>query len=49
MTALPPSVADQPANEYPARVGAVGSVTVDAVKKFPLVTEVPPLALNVTV
>ena len=30
------------------RVGAVGSDTVDAVRKLPLVTEVPPFASNVT-
>ena len=30
------------------RVGAVGSETVDAVKKLPLVTVVPLLASNVT-
>ena len=48
-SAEPPSVADHPANEYPVRVGAVGSETVDAVRKLPLVTEVPPFASNVTV
>ncbi len=45
---LPPSVADHPANEYPVRVGAVGSETVEAVKKLPLETGDPPFASNVT-
>jgi hypothetical protein len=45
---LPPSVAVQPANEYPARVGAVGSVTVAAVKKLPFTTALPLFASNAT-
>lgn len=47
-SADPPSVDDHPANEYPVRVGAVGSETVDAVKKLPLVTDVPPFESKVT-
>ena len=48
ISAPPPSVADHPAKEYPVRVGAVGSETVEAVKKLPLLTDVPPFASKVT-
>ena len=50
MIAVPPSVADQAENVYPARVGAVGAEEIlAAVFTEPLLTVVPPLELYVTV
>jgi hypothetical protein len=47
---VPPSVADQPANVYPAWVGAVGAEAIDPpVVKDPEVTAVPPFESYVTV
>ena len=46
VTTVPPSVADQPARVYPARVGAVGALAIEPpVVNDPLETDVPPFEL----
>ena len=46
VTTVPPSVADQPARVYPARVGGVGAAEIDPpVVNDPLETDVPPFEL----
>jgi hypothetical protein len=48
VTAVPVSVADQPAKVNPALVGAVGSATVPPLEKTLLETVDPPFELKVT-